>query len=74
MGDTTRSIRPFQAITGRTRRSGQADAEIALELTYRAGLTAWWTVQPSLQYIVNPGTEPGLANAVLVGLRFEIAF
>ena len=51
-----------------------ADAEIALELTYRAGLTAWWTVQPSLQYILNPGTEPGLADAVLVGLRFEVVF
>jgi len=51
-----------------------ADAEIALELTYRAGLTAWWTVQPSLQYIVNPGTEPGLDDAVLVGLRFEVVF
>ena len=66
--------------SGRFRRirraAGQAvtDAEIALELTYRAGLTAWWAVQPSLQYIVNPGTQPGLADAVLVGLRFEVAF
>ena len=61
----------------RTRRvAGQAvtDAEIALEWTYRAKLTPWWIVQPSLQYIVNPGTEPRLGDAVLVGLRFEIAF
>ena len=66
--------------SGRFRRARRAagyavaDAEIALELTYRAGLTAWWTVQPSLQYIVNPGTEPGLSDAILVGLRFEVVF
>ena len=26
-----------------------------LELSYKAQLTAWWTLQPSVQWVVNPG-------------------
>jgi carbohydrate-selective porin OprB len=31
-------------------------------------------VQPDLHYIVNPGTDPSLANAWAFGLRFQMAF
>ncbi|MFN8693264.1 MAG: carbohydrate porin [Holosporales bacterium] len=48
--------------------------EIALELTYSDNLTPWLTVQPSVQYISNPGTNPELDNAVLAGVRFTVNF
>ena len=34
-----------------------AHAEIACEVTYRGGILPWLTVQPSFQYVINPGTE-----------------
>jgi porin len=49
-------------------------AETNLEFTYRAPLTEWLTVQPDAQWIINPGTDPTLKNAFVVGLRFEIGF
>lgn len=49
------------------------DAEVAIELTYRAQLSPWLAVQPDLQYVVNPGTEPELANAVVAAARFELS-
>jgi porin len=48
--------------------------ETNLELTYRAQLTEWLTVQPDAQWIINPGADPSLQNAFVVGLRFEIGF
>jgi porin len=32
-----------------------ADYEGVVELSYKAQLTAWWTVQPSLQRVFHPG-------------------
>ncbi|MBL8271545.1 carbohydrate porin [Steroidobacter sp.] len=49
------------------------DYETAVELTWRATLTDWLTVQPDVQYIVNPGSQRSLRNALVVGLRFEVA-
>lgn len=48
--------------------------ETALELTYRAHITDWLAIQPDLQYIINPGVDPGLGNALVVGVRFEMTF
>lgn len=47
--------------------------EIAVELTYRASLGERLTLQPNLQYIVNPGLDPELDDALLLGIRFELA-
>ena len=47
-------------------------AETNIELTYRALLTTWLTIQPDLQYIIDPGTRPSLADALTIGMRFEI--
>lgn len=52
---------------------GVDDYETALELTWRAAVTDWLTLQPDVQYIVNPGSQRSLRNAVVVGLRFDIA-
>ena len=49
------------------------DAEVNLELTYRACLTPWLVLQPDFQYIINPGTDPTLKNAFLAGLRWEVS-
>lgn len=49
------------------------DYEAAVELTWRATLTDWLTLQPDVQYIVNPGSQRSIRNAVVVGLRFQIA-
>jgi porin len=47
-------------------------AETNLELTWRFGLSEWLTLQPDLQYIRNPETDPGLEDAFAIGVRFEI--
>jgi len=49
-------------------------AETVIEATYQIQLAPWWSVQPDVQYIVTPGGERGAPDAVVVGLRTEIAF
>jgi porin len=54
------------------------DYEAVIELSYKAQLTAWWTLQPSLQYVFHPGgrTDPtrtiddALAILLQTSLRF----
>lgn len=54
------------------------DYEAAVELSYKAQLTAWWTLQPSIQYTFHPGgrTDPfqvpddSLAVILMTTLRF----
>lgn len=48
-------------------------AEVNLELSYRMPITDWLTLQPDLQYIIDPGALGELKNALVLGLRFEIA-
>jgi len=60
------------------------DYEMALELTYRAQVTPWWTVQPDLQLILHPGghvpdpTDPTglrpIRDAVVAGVRTGVSF
>ncbi len=45
-----------------------------IELTWRVPVTDWLTLQPDLQYIINPGLEPGSDHALALGLRFELAY
>ncbi len=55
--------------------------ETVLEATYLCQLTPWWSLQPDLQYIVNPGAgipigpdSKPLKNALVGGLRATITF
>lgn len=48
--------------------------EIALELTYGVEITPWCWVQPDFQYIINPGGDASLRDAVVVGSRFVVSF
>lgn len=47
-------------------------AEVAIEITYRAPVTRFLTLQPNLQYVIQPGADRGVRNALAVGLRTEI--
>jgi porin len=49
-------------------------SETNIEITYRAALTPWLTVQPDVQYVINPGGNPALRNALVTGLRVEVGF
>lgn len=49
------------------------DYEAVVELTWRVTVTDWLTLQPDLQYSVNPSADRALQNAVAAGLRFELA-
>jgi len=51
-----------------------ASAETAIEITYLMQLTNWLAVQPDLQYVISPGTNPTIPNAFAFQLRFQIAF
>ena len=51
-----------------------ASDETALEITYRARVTPWLAIQPTVQRIVHPSHDPTLDNAWIVGARFEVAF
>ncbi len=44
-------------------------SETTYELTYSDNLLPWLTVQPDLQYVVNPASGNALKNATVVGLR-----
>jgi porin len=47
--------------------------ETNFELTYRAPITKWLTVQPDIQYWINPNMDPALKNDLLLIVHFEIS-
>jgi porin len=51
----------------------QQRSEVAFELTYLAQFGAHLAVQPDLQFVLNPNTNPKIKNALAFFLRFEIA-
>ncbi len=51
-----------------------SEAEVALELTYRVVLTPWFSLQPDVQYVIDPGGTTRNGNALVLGLRSEITF
>jgi porin len=46
--------------------------EIDMEMTYRAQITPYFAVQPTLQFIDNPNMDSTIKNAWVIGSRFEI--
>jgi len=49
-------------------------SEITLELSYRAQLLAWLAVQPDVQWVRNPGMNPAVQDATVIGLRAMVTF
>lgn len=48
--------------------------ELVLEWTYAIAVTRWLTVQPDLQYVINPGGRSSVGNAVVVGAQLAVEF
>ncbi|NNE06614.1 MAG: carbohydrate porin [Xanthomonadales bacterium] len=49
-----------------------ANNETVIELTYRRQFSDRFAMQPNLQYVINPGLDRAIDNALAVGIRFEI--
>jgi porin len=49
-------------------------SETAIELSYRAAIGHGLTLQPDIQYIVNPGANKDVDHALVVGTRIQIDF
>ena len=51
-----------------------SDYETVIELSYKAQMTAWWTLQPSVQRVFHPGGSSAIRDAwaviVMTTLRF----
>ena len=52
--------------------SGLEDHEINLELTYFANITSHLSIQPDIQYVINPGLDGSLDNALVFGIRLQL--
>ncbi|HLQ25333.1 MAG TPA: carbohydrate porin [Acidiferrobacterales bacterium] len=50
------------------------NSEATIELTYSMQFAKWLAVQPDLQYVIDPNTDPSLRNALAFQLRFEATF
>lgn len=66
------------ARNGRPYRQQQAPrlttaTERSIELSYLAQATDWLAVQPDLQYVIHPDTDPSVRNALVFTLRFELS-
>ena len=49
-------------------------SETVIEITYRAQLQPWLSVQPMVQRIFNPNMDAALRDAWVAGMRLEVAF
>jgi porin len=69
------------------RRSEELDAEVngteypafsshesVLEAFYTVKLADWWTLQPDVQWIFNPGGNESVPDAVVLALRTSVVF
>jgi len=46
--------------------------ELAIEFTYKIHVFEHYSIQPNLQYIINPGANKELSNALVASIRFNI--
>ncbi len=49
-------------------------AEMVVEVSYYCQLTPWMSVQPDIQWIVNPGAVKDHGNALVLGVRASVVF
>lgn len=78
--DSQLSFGVNQAYLSRKHRASARDEGVALgrtetgfELTYSDRILPFLTVQPDIQYIVNPSGDRAIRNAVVAGVRFTIS-
>jgi porin len=53
--------------------NGVETYETNFELTYRAPINRWITIQPDIQYWINPNMDPRLKNDLLFLVHFELS-
>ncbi len=51
-----------------------AESEWNIELSYLCNLSPWLSLQPDMQYIINPDTDPLIKNAFAAGIRVVVNF
>ncbi|MFW5840580.1 MAG: carbohydrate porin, partial [Planctomycetota bacterium] len=51
-----------------------ASHETSMEMYYQAWITPWLHVAPSVQYILNPGGDSSVGDAVVLGFRLGVVF
>lgn len=51
-----------------------AGAEMVVEFTYQAQITPWLSLQPDVQYIIQPGGSTSYGNAFIIGGRAALTF
>lgn len=51
-----------------------SDYETVLELSYKLQMTAWWTLEPSLQHVFHPGGSAAIPNATVLILQTTLRF
>ncbi len=56
------------------RDAGYAEDEHLIELYYMVQVTPWLTVRPDVQFVLNPGGDSTIDDAVVGMLRFEVTF
>ncbi|MCG8371318.1 MAG: carbohydrate porin [Proteobacteria bacterium] len=66
--ETSKNVRDLAGAVG----PGLDNREVAIELTYRFPVADWLTLQPNVQYVMNPGLDPTLDDALAAGVRFEL--
>ncbi len=49
-----------------------AQGELNIELTYHFTVNDTISVQPDIQYVINPGSSHTLRNALVMGIRFQV--
>jgi porin len=49
-------------------------SETTLEITYRDEIVKGVSVQPDVQYVINPSADPTIDNALVLGLRISIGW
>lgn len=50
------------------------DFEATVELVYRYQVAPWFSIQPHAQYVIQPGGTKDIDNALVLGVRTNIAF
>ncbi len=48
--------------------------ENVIELSYKARITPWLSLQPDLQYVINPLADRAASNSLVITLRTELLF
>lgn len=51
---------------------GTLRAETALEFTYSLHMSSWLLVQPDIQYVIHPSTNPDLANSLSFAMLVQV--